>query len=75
METGIVAMASEVLGITAEKVTTNCRVVPEIDGYYIWNPARGGRSMLVSKSGERLVATSAVAFSTHLCDFVAGKRN
>ena len=70
-----IQMAAEVLGLDVEEVEAHSKEVPEIDGFYIWNPIRGGRSMLVSDDGERLVAGSAVSFKRHLADFLAGMRN
>lgn len=75
MDESLVAMAAEVLGIGASEVQMHCKPVSEIDGYYVWNPARGGRAMLVSRGGDRLVATSAVSFGRHLADYLAGRRN
>lgn len=75
MKGNIAEMASQVLGMTVEEVTLHHKRVPEIDGYYIWNPTRGGRSMLVSRDGDRLVATSAIGYSRHLSDYLAGRRN
>lgn len=75
MDESLVNMASEVLGIGADEVKAHCKPMPEIGGYYVWNPARGGRAMLLSEGGDRLVATSAVSFSRHLADYRAGRRN
>ncbi len=75
MDERLVAMAAEVLALRVDEVRSYCKEVPEIDGFYVWNPLRGGRSMLVAKNGERLVATSAVSYQRHLNDYLAGRRN
>ena len=75
MNDEMIQMAAEVLDLDVEEVEEHSKEVPEINGFYIWNPKRGGRSMLVSEDGGRLVAGSAVSFKRHLTDFLAGVRN
>jgi len=75
MRPELISMASEILEISPSEACENCEPVPEIDGYYIWDSSRGGLSMLVSESGERLVATSSVGFDEHLEAYLAGRRN
>ena len=68
-------IAMRVLGIDENTARNNNKVVPEIDGFYFWQPGRGGASLLVSGEGETLAATSAVSFDKHLEAFLSGKRN
>ena len=60
---------------TEEETQKYCKEVPEIDGYYFWNPVRGGLSVIINHRGERLIATSSVSFNEHLKAFKEGKRN
>jgi len=68
-------IAMRVLGIDEDTARSNNKVVPEIGGFYFWQPGRGGASLLVSGEGETLAATSAVSFEKHLEAFLSGKRN
>lgn len=59
-----------------EKVSTiHYKVVPEINGYYLWEPIRGGISAIVTRDGERLYATSSTSFEKHLKAFKEGRRS
>ena len=75
MENKIVKIASYVLELSEEEVQKHCKEVPEIDGYYFWNPVRGGNSIIINKDGEKLGATSSVNFEEHLKTFKEGKRD
>ena len=75
MENKIVKIASYVLELSEEEVQKYCKEVPEIDGYYFWNPVRGGLSVIINHRGERLCATSSVSFEEHLKAFKEGKRD
>ena len=75
MEQNLIEMSAPILGMSEQDVRAHCKLVPEIDGYYAWNPIRGGRAILVAKNGSCLVATSSVSFERHLADFLAGRRN
>ena len=75
MERKILETAAQALKISLEETEKHVKPVPEIDGYYFWNPVRGGLSVLVNAQGERLVATSSVSFEKHLRVFLEGRRN
>lgn len=75
MENKIVKIASYVLELSEEEVQKHCKEVPEINGYYFWNPVRGGNSIIINKDGEKLGATSSVNFEEHLKAFKEGKRD
>lgn len=70
-----IKLVSNELNLTEEEVQKYHKEVPEIDGYYFWNPIRGGRSVIINHQGERLVATSSISFEEHLKAFMEGKRN
>lgn len=75
MDEKIIQLAAEIMKTTAETAATYNKPVPEIDGWYFWNPVRGGVSVLIDKNGEKLAASSAVTFQKHLEAFQAGRRN
>jgi hypothetical protein len=59
-----------------EETFENCKKkIPEIGGWYYWNPVRGGLSIIINDKNEKLIATSAVSFDEHLSAFKKGKRN
>ncbi len=75
MEEKLFEIAAEAMRTPLETAKTHFKEVPEIEGYYFWNPVRGGIAVLVSKNGEKLAATSSVSFQRHLEAFISGKRN
>jgi len=75
MKDEIVAIAIEILKMSKEDVIKNSKSIPEIDGFYFWNPTRGGLSIIINSNCEKLGATSSVSFEKHLKAFIEGKRN
>ena len=75
MDDAIIKIAVEALELTEAEAMSYNKPVPEIDGWYFWSPTRGGRSLLVNKDQERLIATSAVTFDAHVKAFENGRRN
>ena len=75
MEKEILETAAMAIGLTPEEAALHYREVPEIDGYYFWEPGRGGVALLINRNGETLGATSSVSFEKHLQAFLAGRRN
>ena len=75
MDEKIIACAAEVLRISTQEAAAHCKPVPEINGWYFWNPARGGFSMFIDRDGEKLAATSGISYEKHLQAFLSGKRN
>lgn len=75
MENKIIKSASYVLELPEEEVQKHCKEVPEINGYYFWNPVRGGLSVIINKDGEKLGATSSINFEEHLKAFKEGRRD
>lgn len=67
--------AAGILNISIEDAQRYSREIPEIDGIYFWNPLRGGNSVIITRNGGKLAATSAVGFEEHLAAFKNGKRN
>ena len=70
-----IIIAAEALKTTVDEIKENVKEVPEIEGFYIWQNARGGNSVIIDSAGERLRGTSAVSFERHLEAFKNGKRN
>ena len=61
---------------TEEQISTICyKEVPEINGYYLWEPVRGGVSAIVNRNGEKLYAGSTISFEEHLKAFKEGRRS
>lgn len=75
MDNKIIEDVAKKLHMSVEDVKKHCKEVPEIDGYYFWQPFRGGIAVLVNKNGEKLGATSSVNFDKLLEAFKEGKRN
>ena len=75
MEERILSIAENTIKISKEELLKYNKELPEIDGYYFWNPIRGGLSVIVGKDGSKLGATSAVSFERHLQAYKEGKRN
>ena len=68
-------MAAQLLHMTTEEAQRHYKEIPEENACYFWNPIRGGASVIISETGEKLGATSSVSFERHLAAFKAGKRN
>lgn len=75
MNKNILNVVSELLNITSDEAEKNYKEIPEINAYYFWNPVRGGNSIIINESGEKLGATSRVSYERHLRAFKEGKRN
>lgn len=75
MDNKIIEDIIKKLHMSIEDLKKHCKEVPEIDGYYFWQPFRGGIAVLVNKNGEKLYATSSLSFEKHLKAFKEGKRN
>lgn len=75
MDNKIIEDVAKRLHMSVEDVKKYCKEVPEIDGYYFWQPFRGGISIIINNVGEKLCATSSISFEKHLKAFKEGKRN
>lgn len=75
MDNKIIEDIAKKLHMSVEDVKKHCKEVPEIDGYYFWQPFRGGISIIINNVGEKLCATSSISFEKHLKAFKEGKRN
>lgn len=75
MEKEIIEKAAAKIKVSEDEAIKYFKDVPEINGYYFWNPIRGGLSVLINFDGEMLAATSSVAFDRHVEAFLNGKRN
>lgn len=71
----IIKQAAAAIKVSEEAAKNNMVEVPEIEGFYFWNPERGGNSVMINKNGEKLSATSSVSFERHLQEFQNGRRN
>ena len=75
MNQEIIAIAAQVMKVSVEEAEKHYKEVPEIDGYYFWDPVRGGIAVMINSKGEKLGATSSVRFEKHLQAFLDGRRN
>ena len=75
MEQKILEMAAAAIRVPVEQVGDNQKEVPEINGWYVWDPKRGGLAVLINADGEKLAATSSISFERHLEAFKGGRRN
>lgn len=75
MDSKIIKIVSDILKLSEEETQKYCKEVPEIDGYYFWNPVRGGLSVIINHRGERLCANSSISFEEHLKAFKEGRRD
>ena len=75
MEREILQLAAKRIGITVDEAEKNCKELAEFNAYYIWNPIRGGKAIIIDNKGEMLGASSAISFEKHLEAFIGGKRN
>lgn len=74
-ETGFILGISKILDMHHNKVKKNSKRIPEENATYYYNPARGGKCVIVSDDGSYLSATSSVNFDRHLEEFKTGRRN
>ena len=75
MDKNIAGIAAEVLGTDTENVIEHSKEITEIDGWYFWQPEKGGLSVLINSAGEKLAASSGVGLAEHIAEFKNGRRN
>ena len=63
------------LGIDEYTFRTHRKELKDIDGWYFWNPLRGGSAIIINSNGENLVEYSGVSFTRHYQEFLEGRRN
>ncbi|MGN1000958.1 MAG: hypothetical protein ACI4OG_03375 [Bacilli bacterium] len=66
---------SKLLDISIFECKEYSKRIPEENATYYYNPARGGKCVIVSDDGSYLSATSSVNFERHLEEFKTGRRN
>jgi len=74
-EAGLILGVSKILDMHHNEVKKNSKRIPEENATYYYNPARGGKCVIVSDDGSYLSATSSVNFERHLEEFKTGRRN
>lgn len=75
MNDKIFEIAASTMKVPLDVAKKNFKKLPECNAYYFWNPIRGGVSVIIGESGEKLGAVSRVEFQKHLQAFLEGKRN
>ena len=75
MNKALLYVAVKKLSLSEEEAKNNHKYVSEIDAWYFWSTARGGKAMLINTKGEYLMASSAISFEKHVEEFEHGRRN
>jgi hypothetical protein len=70
----LIQIAASYLGISLDVASSHCREVEEDGILYVWEPERGGGTLLIGGDGDVLFANSSVNFDDHLQAFRQGKR-
>ena len=71
----MVKKAAEALHISYEEASKNQKRLEERNATYFWSSAMGGQAVILSDSGERLMAVSAVSPEKHIEAFRQGRRS
>lgn len=75
MEKELLVKAAEKIGITVDEAEKNCIKLADQNAFYIWNPIRGGKAVIIDHNGEMLGAASSISLEKHVEAFISGKRN
>lgn len=75
MEDNMIATVMVELGISKDSAQKNMKALSEINAYYFWDSNRGGKSIIINKYGEKLIAPSSIPLYKHIQAFIEGKRN
>ena len=67
-------LAAFLLGAPPEGAEQPCVDAPEIDGFYAWQPGRGGGQVLVGRDGSALYGTSVLTYDQMVAAYLAGER-
>lgn len=70
-----VSEAAEILEIDLEEAKKNSKRLEDIDATYFWDSRKGGRAVIFSDEGERLVAASCISSEQHIQEFRGGRRS
>jgi len=70
----LIAKAAELLKISEEVATETARRLEDVDALYVYNPIRGGGSLILEDEDSYLFAASSIPFETHLAEFKKGRR-
>lgn len=66
-------LASKALKVDQSEL--NIKPLDEGQGYYVYEPVKGGRAAIIANDRSILCATSSVSFERHLEAFNSGKRS
>ena len=67
-------LASKVLKISVEIARENSKILDDCNAVRIWNPIRGGGSIIIANDGTYLAVGSAINPEQHLEEFKNGRR-
>lgn len=66
--------SAKIIGISIEEAIAYNKVLDNINSIYVWNPIRGGASVIMENESSFLYANSSINFDEHLRAFLSGKR-
>ena len=75
MNRKILEIAAKTIKSSVEDAEKHNKYLDDLGAYYFWNPSRGGISVIIRESGEKLAATSSISLEKHKLAFASGKRN
>lgn len=75
MSEKMISTVMELLDLNREEIERNCKELPEINAFYFWSSLRGGKSIIIKETEEKLVASSIVSLEEHIKAFIDGRRN
>ena len=67
-------LAGRLLRCSTEEAYASSADVPEIDGFYFWQPVRGGGQILMGRDGSVLFGISALTREDLVTAYLAGTR-
>ena len=68
-------IASELLCISYDEASKNCKKLRELNALYVWVPIMGGGAIIVGSDGSYLFAASCIPPSVHVEEYKKGRRS
>ena len=69
-----IKLAAKLLKLPIEKVREYGSVIKDTDLFYLSEPVKGGRSLIVGQDGTVLFANSSIDYDRHIEEFNNGRR-
>ena len=70
--TRAIELAAPLLRIAPAEAS--CDEAAEIDGFYVWQPVRGGAQVLVGRDGALLYGNSSLDYDQMVAAYLSGRR-